>query len=881
MTPESSIPDNGQPEQSVVYAAALADVAAGRSVAPIAPNQKYPQGNAWKVFQTRLATPDEIKSWFRDSPLLGLCIICGTVSGGLETLDFDDFPTYDAYVALVRELGYGDLLQRLVTEQTPRPGIHLGYCCDVISGNTKLARQKIGVLRNGKDDVKTLIESRGEGGLIVCHPTPPGIHPEHPERGYDLIQGDWTKPPLITPEEREILWNCARALNRYTPDDRSQSYGAPSSHEDRVGNDYNAKVSVDELLKLLESEQWQKTYSQGDGHYLRRPGKTRGYWSATLNICGPKRFYVFTTNGDPFDNDRSYDPFGVYMRLKHGGDAKAAAKALAELGYGRSGQSGATDHTPQGGDDQGQQTPAKPVIEISVDIPNVVNQMQAAIRRHPQGPLLYQRAHQLSMIVPGAKPPKWLDRAPDAPVIHPVDKARIRELAALAAEWRKYDKRSKEWEAALPPPWAVEALMARPHWSFPPLEGIICAPTLRPDGSILDTPGYDLDTGLYLYLAPGQFPPMPHDPTVDDARLCVRLLHEPFADFPFLAKHHQSATLSAVLSIVLRFTIQGKVPFFAARSTTRGAGKGLLIDAICVIATGRHAPRWAQTLDEEEERKRLMTIAMSGDAALHIDNITHPLGSGPLDMAMTAEAITERVMATHAERTAPIKAVFFGSGNNMVFQSDMARRIVPIDLAPKEERPDEREGFQHHPLLTWVAEVRPRLVVAALTIVKAYIVAGRPRQDGIKAFGSYEQWSDLIRQSLIWAGEPDPCAGRGDIEAESDPKYETQKVVLTAWYDRYQDTPKTIKEVVDDIDNHTVREMDDNGKSTGRWLVDPAWRDLHAVLLTLDRRGKSLDLRAIQYAFRSWAGRILADFQLQKSGQDRLGATQWRVKKVC
>jgi hypothetical protein len=56
------------------------------------------------------------------------------------------------------------------------------------------------------------------------------------------------------------------------------------------------------------------------------------------------------------------------------------------------------------------------------------------------------------------------------------------------------------------------------------------------------------------------------------------------------------------------------------------------------IVTGRHAPRWAQTLDEEEERKRLMTIAMSGDAALHIDNITHPLGSGPLDMVMTAKA---------------------------------------------------------------------------------------------------------------------------------------------------------------------------------------------------------------------------------------------------
>lgn len=523
---------------------------------------------------------------------------------------------------------------------------------------------------------------------------------------------------------------------------------------------------------------------------------------------------------------------------------------------------------------------AKPIIQLSTNMTAVVSRMQATIRHHTSGPFLYQRAHQLSIITQGAKPPKWLDRAPDAPLIHPADKAFIRELASYVADWIKWDAKKKAEVKTLPPPWAIETLMARPKWSFPPLEGIICAPTLRPDGSILDTPGYDQDTGLYLYLDQAKFPPLPEHPTLDDAMRCVQLLYEVFDDFPFLANHHKSAALAAVLSLVARFTIQGKVPFFALRSTTRGAGKGLLIDAISVIATGRPAPRWAQTTDEDEERKRLMTIAMSGDSALHIDNITHPLGSGPLDMVMTAEAITERVMATHAERTAPIKAVFFGSGNNMVFQSDMARRVVPIDLAPKEERPDERDDFTHHPLLTWVLQERHKLVVAALTIVKAYIEAKRPKQANIKPFGSYEEWSDLIRQSVIWAGEPDPCAGRGDIEAESDPKYEMQKVVLTAWYDRYGDAIRTLKEVKDEIDNHTTRELDDRGKPTGRWIVDPAWRDIQSALLSLTKRGDDLDLRAIRYAFRGWAGRVLASLQLQKTGEDRLGVIQWRVKKL-
>jgi hypothetical protein len=537
-------------------------------------------------------------------------------------------------------------------------------------------------------------------------------------------------------------------------------------------------------------------------------------------------------------------------------------------------------HASSNGADQQEKKSDKPVIQLSTNMTAVVSRMQAIIRQHPSGPFLYQRAHQLSVITQGAKPPKWLDRAPDAPLIHPADKAFIRELASYAANWVKWDGRKKAEVNTLPPPWAIETLMARPKWSFPPLEGIICAPTLRPDGSVLHTSGYDQDTGLYLYLDQMTFPAIPEHPSLDDARLCVQLLLDVFRDFPFLAAHHQSAALSAVLSLVARFTIQGKVPFFALRSTTRGAGKGLLIDAISVIATGRHAPRWAQTLDEEEERKRLMTIAMSGDAALHIDNITHPLGSGPLDMVMTAEAITERVMATHAERTAPIKAVFFGSGNNMVFQSDMARRVVPIDLAPTQERPDERDNFTHHPLLAWVREQRPKLVMAALTIIKAYIEAARPKQANIKPFGSYEEWSDLIRQSLIWAGEPDPCAGRGDIEAESDPKYEMQKVVLTAWFDRYGEATKTLKEVKDDIDNHTIRELDDHDKPTGRWIVDPGWRDLQSALLGLTKRGHDLDLRALGYAFRSWQGRVLANLQLHKAGEDRLGTHQWQVKKI-
>ena len=215
-------------------------------------------------------------------------------------------------------------------------------------------------------------------------------------------------------------------------------------------------------------------------------------------------------------------------------------------------------------------------------------------------------------------------------------RASLRELAAQAARWQKYDKRIGDWEDALPPAWAIETLLARGSWSFPLLESVVTAPTLRPDGSLLEVPGYDQDTGLYLVSNGVVYPEVRTRPTLDDARSAIGMLQTVFADFLWAATHYFSAALAAVLSLAGRYAIRGNIPLYAVRSTVRGSGKGLLVDAICLSATGRPAPRWPQVLEEEEERKRLMTLALDGDLCTHIDNVTRPLGSPALNTALTA-----------------------------------------------------------------------------------------------------------------------------------------------------------------------------------------------------------------------------------------------------
>ncbi len=50
-----------------------------------------------------------------------------------------------------------------------------------------------------------------------------------------------------------------------------------------------------------------------------------------------------------------------------------------------------------------------------------------------------------------------------------------------------------------PPKEIAESILALnpSEWQFPSLEAIIETPVIRPDGSILDTPGYDQATRLY------------------------------------------------------------------------------------------------------------------------------------------------------------------------------------------------------------------------------------------------------------------------------------------------------------------------------------------------------------------------------------------------
>lgn len=305
-------------------------VAVQTSVIPIrADGSKAPAVDRWDVYQRRLPTERELHHWFGNGPR-GLAIVGGAISRHTECMDFDDIATFKVWRGLVHEECAG-LLERLVIVSTPRPGFQVWYRCDSnVGGNRKLARGERLAPETGELKLTTLIETRGEGGYAIIPPSPRECHPNH--KSYHVAHGDLTARPVISAEERQILWEAALSLNEHVEPDACVVMRPASKHNTglRPGDDFNQRG---DFASLLQRHGWTLARKRGAVQMWRRPGKTKG-WSATLGFDGPGLLHVFSTNAQPFEADHWYDLFGAYTRLEHQGDWKAATRQLRQEGYG-------------------------------------------------------------------------------------------------------------------------------------------------------------------------------------------------------------------------------------------------------------------------------------------------------------------------------------------------------------------------------------------------------------------------------------------------------------------------------------------------------------------------------------------------------------------
>lgn len=513
---------------------------------------------------------------------------------------------------------------------------------------------------------------------------------------------------------------------------------------------------------------------------------------------------------------------------------------------------------------------SRPSIEIrGGELPAMTDAAERALLADTLCSTIYQRDVQLVRAIRTASDSitGHILRQAGSLRIVPVDSAYLLERFTQAAEWLKFDARSEKWKPTDAPKAVVDTYLARVgRWNCPALTGIIESPTLRPDGSILDKPGYDPKTGLIFDPGATSFEPIPENPTLEDARSAVQVLREVIKDFPFVAEHDEAVVLAAIPTALVRKSLRS-APLFGFSAPVMASGKSLLADSVALIATGRRAPAWTYTGDPDEERKHITSALLAGDPVACIDNVSAPLDSDRMCSVLTQETIRDRLLGSMKEVTLSTACLWMATGNNLEIRGDLSTRALVCKLDAKQESPEERE-FQVN-LLEWIPANRASLVTAALTILRAYHVAGRPKQP-IKQFGRFETWSEWVRSAMVWAGVVDPCKARIQVAA-ADPARQQLTALLTAWYDAFKDQSVTTAEVI-----KAARVTVTAGEET---YATQGGEALRQALLTVAGHGDTINPRIFGRYLAKHHGRIMNGHTLEEAGTFG-NAQKWQVQRV-
>lgn len=304
----------------------------GLSVVPIRlGGKKQPAVRRWKTYQQRHPNPMEAFLWQRQKH--AWAIVCGTVSGGLEILDFDDGDLWSPWYS-----SCGPIVERydLPRVYTPSRGWHIYWRCETISGNLKLAKNEAG---------QTLVETRGQGGYALAPGNPQAAHASG--RLYVQTAGLRVhETPVIPPGDRVTLLKAAAKFDRsgikehliaerakqllnqrYSPEGRRAGKGQP------VWEVFKARATWSEVL---EPHGW----TQAGSTFWTRPGGVSGAHSASINRAknGTSLLCVFSANAGPLapiaGDHATHDLFTAYALLSHDGDRRAAARELRRKGFG-------------------------------------------------------------------------------------------------------------------------------------------------------------------------------------------------------------------------------------------------------------------------------------------------------------------------------------------------------------------------------------------------------------------------------------------------------------------------------------------------------------------------------------------------------------------
>jgi hypothetical protein len=447
------------------------------------------------------------------------------------------------------------------------------------------------------------------------------------------------------------------------------------------------------------------------------------------------------------------------------------------------------------------------------------------------------------------------------PVVKALTFERMRHSLARAALWLRRKKVDGEqvWLPALPPKAVVEDVLASPNQPLPVLTRIVEAPVFAPDGSLQTSPGYSAASRTYLWPdARFRVPEVPRNPTGKQRETAAKfLLNELLGDFPFVSDAEKTHALALLILPFVRELIDGPTPLHLVEKPTPGTGGTLLVDALTYPALGRPVPAMTEGRAEDEWRKRVFAKLRGGPAVVLIDNLRRRLDSAAIASAITAfPSWEDRILGVSETCRVPVRCAWVATGNNPALSGELARRTVRIRLDAKTDRPWLRSGFRHANLRSWMTENRGQIVYSTLTLVCAWLRAGRP--EGERTIGMFETWAKVMGGILEVAEVPDFLGNLTDFYEQADTEGEAWRAFVSAWWERFGEHDAGVSDLWPLVANDGLLDLGKESERSQRTRLGRMLSENRDRVFTVE------DNRQLR---------------IERAGTSRR-ATQWRLREV-
>lgn len=452
----------------------------------------------------------------------------------------------------------------------------------------------------------------------------------------------------------------------------------------------------------------------------------------------------------------------------------------------------------------------------------------------------------------------------------------IREQLSRAAIFQRAGKDGVTHQA-LVPEWLPGIIReSSNHQGIPELLAVVEMPVFLEDGSILTTPGLHAASGIFYAPLHPSLPPIPESPTLQDAEKARDFLFNLVQDFPWASQPspatHRAAWLAFLLTTFARYAIQGPVPFVFIGANGQAAGKGLLAHCTSRIALGRELPTSTAPKDGEELKKMALPIVLEGTRIQFLDEVGSFFGSREFNGIVTGTVLKDRVLGSSVTQEAPMTTIWVTAGNNVALGSDTARRCLSIRLEPMCEHPEDRDSFAISDLMAYVREQQVELAQAALIILRAFHVAGRPTS-GLKPWGSFEAWARLVRDCVYWVTGGVDCDTRPALADFADTDRIALAQLVAGLQSAFPNDPFTadqVMQLVEKRDPADIRDPNQGLQHSG--LID--------ALETLNSNPKGLNTRTIGRILSRAMRTVVSNHYIDKAPGTSHGSALWRVREV-